>query len=81
MAAQVHKIAFDAEATQRQAAWDLRKFIITTTVSTVLALAAAVGAGIAIGNYYAHRELPPAPPPPQIVFQPGSIVVRPAPAK
>lgn len=68
MQAQLDKITFDKEHASRQATWDLRKFVITTVVSTVLALAAAVGAGVAIGNYLAHREP---------TFPPGTVITIP----
>jgi MFS superfamily sulfate permease-like transporter len=72
MAAQVHKIAFDAETTRRQQAWDLRKFIIATLVSAVLALAAAIGAGVGIGNLiWAHREATPTQ---QFILPPGTTI-------
>lgn len=57
-------------ATLERAGWDLRRFAIITVVSAVLALAAAVGAGIAIGNYFTSHS------------QPQPIVIQlPAPAK
>ena len=53
--------AAEARAAERQKelAWELRKFV----VQTVLALAAALGAGVALANYVNSR--PAAPPVPQ----------------
>jgi hypothetical protein len=75
MVAQLDKIAFDKNHANRQASWDVRKFIATTIISTVVALAAAVGAGIAIGSYYAHRE--PQPTAQQIILPPGTVITIP----
>jgi hypothetical protein len=66
IAAQIWKMEFDMNHARDQAGWDLRKFIITTVVSAVLAMAAAVGAGIAIGNYFTKQ-----PPAPIIIQVPG----------
>jgi hypothetical protein len=76
--AQIEKIEFDTDLARRQERWDLKKFIITTGVSLLIALAAAVGAGVGLGNLiWAHRDQPPQ----QIIFQPGSIQVPATPTK
>jgi hypothetical protein len=59
MTVNIEKMRFDMAETQRQSSRDLRKFIVTTVVSAVLATAAAVGAGIAIGSYFTKQPGPP----------------------
>jgi hypothetical protein len=68
-------MAINIEKMRSDMVWESRKFLLQAVVSA----AALVGAGAALGNYLARRELPPPPPaPPQVIFQPGSIVVTPA---
>ncbi len=71
-------MAINIEKMRADMRWEARKFFI----STVLAAAALVGAGAALGNYLAHHEPPPPPPPPaplQNFFQlpPGTIITTP----
>lgn len=58
MTVNIEKMRFDMAETQRLASRDLKKFFITTGISALLAVAAAVGAGIAIGNYLAKNQPP-----------------------
>ena len=69
MTVNIEKMRADMAAEQRKLDRDTRKFAISTAISTVLAAAALVGAGVAAGNYFTRQ--PPAP----IVIQ------LPAPAK
>jgi flagellar biosynthesis/type III secretory pathway M-ring protein FliF/YscJ len=60
MAVNIEKMRFDIEEKRRDAVqqqrWETRRFL----VAIVLAAAALVGAGIAIGNYFARPvQLPP----------------------
>jgi DNA-binding XRE family transcriptional regulator len=59
------RFADDLNARQTQSNWEMRRFL----VSAILAAAALVGAGVAIGNY-----LRPAAAPPQVI-----ILQQPAP--
>ena len=68
------QMAINIEKMRSDMAWESRKFLLQAVVSA----AALVGAGAALGNYLGRRE-PPPPAPPQVIFQPGSIVVTPAP--
>jgi len=77
MTVNIEKMRFDMAETQRQSARDLRKFVITAVVSAVLALAAAVGAGIAIGNYFTNRSQPPAAPIAVYQVPPGTTITTP----
>jgi hypothetical protein len=76
MIVNIEKMRADMATEQRKLDWETRKFV----VSIVLAAAALVGAGAALGNYVAKNQPPPAlfaqQPPAQIIFQPGSIVVQ-----
>ena len=70
MQTNIEKMRADMKASQKQLDWETRKFI----AQFVVALAAALGAGVALANYVNSR--PPAPPPPapppQIIYiQPG----------
>ncbi|MBV8525045.1 MAG: hypothetical protein JOY71_23475 [Acetobacteraceae bacterium] len=57
--------------------WDFRRFVL----QAILALAAAVGAGVAIGNLIWNRPQP-APSQPIIQLPPGTTITTPsAPAK
>ncbi len=60
-------MAVNIEKMRADMRWESRKFL----VSAVLAAAALVGAGIAIGNYFSRPSSAP-----QILFQSGSIVVQ-----
>ncbi len=72
MAINIEKMRADMDLQNKQLAWETRKFV----VSIIVAFAAAIGAGAALGNYYARHEPLPVPAlPPQVIFQPGSIVV------
>jgi hypothetical protein len=52
------------------------KLVLTTGVSALLAVAAAVGAGVGVGNLiWAHREAPPVAAP--FVFPPGTVITIP----
>ncbi len=57
---------------------DIRLESWKVAAATVVALAAAVGAGVATGNYFTKQQ--PQSLPLQIIFQPGSIVAPPVPA-
>ncbi len=71
MAVNIEKMRADMAAHQKQLDRETRKFAVSIT----LAAPALDGAGIAIGNYFTRQG-------PQIVFQPGAIVVQqPAPAQ
>lgn len=83
MAVDIEKMRFDMEEARRRAdeerrqwdrnqKWETRKFII----SAVLATAAAVGAGVGIGNLIWGRSQPPAPAP-VIQLPPGTVITTP----
>ncbi len=57
MIVNIEKMRADMATEQRKLDWETRKFL----VSIVLAAAALVGAGAALGNYVARRQPPPAP--------------------
>jgi len=84
MAVNIEKMRFDIAETQRQITerqaravleqkWETRKFVI----SAILATAAAVGAGAALGNYLAHHEQPQQPQQ-GFVLPPGTVITTPA---
>ena len=73
----VEQMQTNIEKLRADMKWENRKFL----VQFVLAMAAAVGAGVALANYVNSR--PPAPPPPapppQIIYiQPGPPPASPA---
>jgi hypothetical protein len=74
MTVNIEKMRFDMTERQKQAAmeqkWETRKFL----VSAVLATAAAVGAGIAIGSYFANHSQPPAAPVAVYQVPPGTTI-------
>jgi hypothetical protein len=64
MAVNIEKMRADMAMQQKQLAWQTRKFV----VSFVVAIAASVGAGVALTNWVNSRAAPPpavqaAPPP------------------
>ncbi len=67
------QMAINIEKMRSDMVWESRKFLLQAVVSA----AALVAAGAALGNYLGRREPAPAAPP-QVIFQPGSIVVTPA---
>jgi hypothetical protein len=51
------------------------KLVITTVVSALLAIAAAIGAGVGVGNLiWAHRDPPSSSQP---MFPPGTVITIP----
>jgi hypothetical protein len=67
------QMAINIEKMRSDMVWESRKFLLQAVVSA----AALVAAGAALGNYLGRREPMPAASP-QVIFQPGSIVVTPA---
>ncbi len=76
MTVNVEKMRFDIAETQRQAErnqrWETRRFV----VSILLASAALLGAGAAIGNYFT-RSNPTAAPAQFIQLPPGTVITIP----
>jgi flagellar biosynthesis/type III secretory pathway M-ring protein FliF/YscJ len=83
MTVNIEKMRFDIAETQRQAEvrrreweqnqrWELLKLL----VSAIVAAAALLGAGAAIGNYLARHFEPPAIQQP--MFPPGTVITIPA---
>ena len=70
MTINIEKMRSDMAETQK---WETRKFL----VSLLLASAALLGAGAAIGNYLARHEAPPQPmfPPRHGHYNPGGEVI------
>lgn len=65
----------DLALKKKQSFWETPKAVAIIVATTAAIFTALAGfAGYKIGSQ-------PPPTPPQIVFQPGSIVVQPAPAK
>jgi hypothetical protein len=62
------QMAVNIEKMRSDLKWEARKFL----VSIVLAFAATLGAGAAIGNYLARHE-----PAPQPMFPPGTVITIP----
>ncbi len=65
-------MALNIEKMRADMRWESRKFL----VSAILATAAAVGAGVGIGNLIWGHTPPASPPPPQVI-----ILQQPAPAQ
>jgi hypothetical protein len=62
MTINIEKMRVEMATEQRKLDRDTRRFVVTTVISAILAAAALVGAGVAVGNYIARQPLPaPAP--------------------
>ena len=80
MAPNIEKVRADMAAEQKERDQDLRRETRKIIVQGIAVAVTLVGAGMVIGSYLASRN-PPQALPPQVIFQPGSIVVQQAPLK
>lgn len=70
MTVNIEKMRSDME---QQHKWETRKFLM----STILATAAAIGAGVGIGNLIWGRQPPPQTPGQVLVLPPGTTITIP----
>ncbi len=76
MAVNIEKMRADMAAQRDRLAMETRSENRKYAVSITLAASALVGASLAIGNYFGRQTPSVTVAPPQVVFQPGSIVVQ-----
>jgi len=69
----IDQMTVNIEKMRSDLKWETCKFAL----SAIIATAAAVGAGVGIGNLIWAHPQPPSPPA-QIIFQPGAIQVAPS---